>query len=292
MSAEHSDPCAFFAEQSRYVWNRIAFSREMNIRISETSVTEELIYQFYRAFWEKTVPVRIFESIEEYRNGSDLEILINTNRGYILLACQAKITYRTGNYQSFWHQVRGIAQIELVRDYARRKGGIAQYLLYNFLPDWKMSPECLALSEIENYGLTHISADEIFDMRAKRERHGKKMSVPSFNSLHPGPAHPLHILICAILNNSEPFDDFFPASDLANLNYYPESAVMESKDWREMTRLGQIGFIEEPYIVAIKESAAEEKRKRPGNKTPPVFNPKFRIAIGGNVQRGAIYRIE
>jgi hypothetical protein len=291
MSIEHPDPCGFFAEQSKYVWNRIAFSREMNIRISETSITEELIYQFYRAFWETTIPVRIFESVEEHKNGSDLEILVKTNRGFILLACQAKITYKTGNYQSFWHEVRGVPQIDLLRDYAKRKGGIAQYLLYNYIPEWKMSPECLALEEIENYGLTHVSADEIYSRRVTDERSGKKIKIPTFNMLHPELAIPLHMLICALLEDSEPFDDFFPKTSLAELTYYSESAIMDSDDWREMTRLGQIGFVEQEYSEQRADTSGETTKAMSQN-LKPAFNPKFRIAIGGTRQVGAIYRIE
>src|SRR5689334_16339205 len=115
---EDFSPCHFFQLLSQYVWDRIGFARKANLRISEVSITEDLLYQFHVAYAHLNMPIRLFESKNEGKNGSDFEVLIKTPSGFVLFACQAKITYKTGNYKSFHHRVSGKKQIDLLLAYA------------------------------------------------------------------------------------------------------------------------------------------------------------------------------
>jgi hypothetical protein len=116
--------CDFFKEQSHLVWKRIEFARKLNLRISETTITEELLFRFWRGYYDKKNPIRIFEAKAEHKNGNDLEIFVKTLRGFILLVCQAKITDNKGTYKYFFHKVSGKLQIKLLSDYARKRARV------------------------------------------------------------------------------------------------------------------------------------------------------------------------
>ena len=229
--------CQFFQLQSNYVWQRIGFARKTNLRISETTITEELLYHFYQYVETFSVPIRVFESIEEYRNGSDLEILIAAGKGYILLACQAKISYKNGRYKSFFHKVGGKRQLDLLRAYALKHGGVGLYLLYNFLPSVLMCKEIEAIKNIEDQGITQVAADDIHDWIAGFDALKKKVKVPGFNEFHPKFATPLHELICELLKDSEAHLEKFPEGYYSKRKFYSEYEVRSDEAWRETTEL-------------------------------------------------------
>jgi hypothetical protein len=291
IAEEALSPCHFFQLQSRYVWERIAFARKMNLRISETSVTEELLYHFYQYFETFRVPVRLFESVEERRNGSDLEVLIKSERGFILLACQAKITYKSGNYKSFHHEVGGARQIDLLQAYAKRHGGIAQYLFYNFIPDWMMAREITTIKNISDQGITHLAADEIREWMKGYEEVGRKPPVPGFHTFHPMAALPFHQLICALLRGDLTPLRAFPDEVVTALSYYDEEDVSDAASWRRITSLAKIGHVTEEVIDKqhTDQTSVQALKKQ---KEPPYFKPKFRLVIGGENSSGGIFSIE
>jgi hypothetical protein len=257
----------------------------MGLRVSETSITEELLYQFYQSYSDFGLPIRLFESVEEHRNGSDLEVLIQTDEGYILFACQAKITYKTGNYRSFHHKVGGERQIDLLQKYANRNGGIAQYLFYNFIPDYMMTPAIHALPEIKDQGITYLAAEDILAWMQDFKAAGKKTPVPGFTTFHPARAKPFHELICAYLTDKKTHLREIPPHALKTLTYYDEAEVSDPSAWRRATSVARIGYIEEDVIHSYAEENTTDlapSKKQARQKAPPVFKPKFRVVIGGN----------
>jgi len=81
----------------------VKFYRERVERISETTITEQLIYNVENGTDDQNYPIRLFQSKKENVNGNDMEIFINTGNGYLLLPCQAKITNKEYKYEHFWH---------------------------------------------------------------------------------------------------------------------------------------------------------------------------------------------
>lgn len=279
------DACTFFKEQSHYIWERIAFARNMNIRISETTITEQLLYNFYKAYWLTRAPVRLFESVMEHRNGSDFEILVKTREGFLLLACQAKITYKNGKYRSFFHKIQNVQQIELLQNYAYRHGGVAQYLLYNYVPWWQFNKPSWNRIKPADYGLTHVSADEI-ELWSKES--GGTKSVPGFHDLHPAIGFPFHLLIESLLKHEDPYKILFPDCNIENIKHYTEEQINDAKTWRLVTKPAQIGFIK-PQDA--KQYDFEKQHLENDNSTSPTFSPKFRLIIGGETSRGALYLV-
>ena len=288
--------CHFFQAQSHYVWDRIGFARRMNVSVRETTITEELLYHFYQSFEAFNIPIRLFESKEEHRNGSDLEVLVNTGRGFILFACQAKITYKTGSYRKFHHEVGGARQIDLLLDYAARHGGIAQYMLYNFVPDWMVSAPLEHGKIAEDMGITHISASEIIDWMNSFICMGKKPVVPHYNTFHPGTAKPFHELICSLLTDNSAYLRMLPKEVSSGLTFYDENEVSDADTWRRISSLATIGYVDQQNVYAAQKEATDlvfsngQKSKEPPS--PPIFKPKFRLVIGGQDSGGAMYRIE
>jgi len=285
-------PCNFFKHNSRYVWNRIAFARRANLRISETSITEELLYQFYDSFFKRSMPVKLFESKEENRTGSHIEVLVKTVDGYVLLACQAKITYKTGNYGAFHHQVGGKWQIDLLQAYAAKHGGIAQYLFYNFMPSIKLGESLSQLyeeDEISDYGITYLSAYHILKWMESYKKDGEKIPTPGFNHFHPNLAKPFHELICSLLKKEETLFYSFPESVTSGLKYYQENEVYDEKRWLQVTRLGQIGYAYTDKMFLRDDELKSSIVKR--EKTLKPFAPKFRLVVDAVPQQSGLYRI-
>jgi hypothetical protein len=280
--------CQFFEEQSKYVWNRVAFSRQMNIRISEISITEELLYRFHQAYLNLKIPVRLFESVDEHKNGSDVEILIKTKQGYLLLACQAKITYKTGKYKSFHHKVKGVPQIDLLRNYAKKKGGIAQYLFYNFIPDWR-SPH--KSSTDEAYGITTAPAELLIHWMKHFDDKNKRLKVFGFKELHSALAFPFHFLICSLLKDDKPEINWFPDANLDSLIYYTEAEVGDNNTWRSITTPARIGFVDQTYS-SFSDLTGNGRSTLKQDGEIPDFKPKFRLVIGGDIAQNALYSME
>jgi len=145
-TSEEISICDFFRAQSQYVWDRIGFARKMNLRISEVSVTEQLLYHFYSAYRQLDLPIRIFESTEEHRNGNDIEVLFRTIQGYVLFACQAKIAYKNGNYQSFHHKVAGRRQIDILSEYTPNYTAALLYIFCTILFQYNLPSQMNSLS--------------------------------------------------------------------------------------------------------------------------------------------------
>lgn len=142
------------------VWNRMKFADITRSKISETTLTENLLYMInkYRNA-SKDNSVQILESTNEKTNGNDLEIYLEiTKNRYILLAIQAKkLHIKKQKYTTINHKVKTNYQIDLLLNYASDKEGLALYLLYNY------AQHCTYTNK-EYFGCTLIEALNIKDI--------------------------------------------------------------------------------------------------------------------------------
>jgi len=272
----------FFKEQSHLVWKRIEFARKLNLRIRETTITEELLFRFWRAYYDKKIPIRIFEAKAEHKNGNDLEIFVKTSRGFILLVCQAKITDNKGGYRYFFHKVSGKFQIKLLSDYARKRGAIAQYLLFNYVHIFSRSAELLDIAAIEDFGITTFSADLLLPFLDMLKMTKKSIPVPNFAMLHPGIAIPFHQLVCSLLGDRMTVETDTEKITPAPLKFYSEEEVVSEEDWWWLQKPPTIGFITKEDTVAAPKQA---------DKKEEVFSPKYRLVIGGEFSRGQLRQL-
>jgi len=204
----------FLLNQSVKAWNMIKFYRDRNDRISETTITEQLIYEIESGIDDHKYPIRLFESRKENVNGNDLEIFINTANGYVLLPCQSKITNREYKYEKFWHTVNESRQISLLCNYAKSFGGIPAYLLYNYIPLEAQSDAFKKITHQERYGITFTEATPFLHVMKGMQLSGTPLKPPTFNSLHPHPAKPLHMVVCDLINQLVNVDSFAINYDL------------------------------------------------------------------------------
>ena len=76
--------CDFFIASSIKVWNRIRFVRSRNNRISGTTITENLLFDFWHAAETDRLRVKLYEAKKEYLNGNDFELFIETSKGFVI----------------------------------------------------------------------------------------------------------------------------------------------------------------------------------------------------------------
>jgi hypothetical protein len=148
------------------IWNKIGFVRNRKgLKISETTITQNLIFDFWQLAAASKLPVEIYESRNEKANGNDLEIFVETSKGFISFPCQAKIIQKNNHYNSIHHRNKNnsVYQIDMLIEYADRNRGIPIYLLYNYCNNFKHCQKVEELTgyEIENYGCSIVNANFI-----------------------------------------------------------------------------------------------------------------------------------
>ncbi len=151
-------------------WERIKQSWDYNVRLGEETLTDLLILDLARYTPEG---VRLFQTpkVQEARNGTDMEIIINIGGRSIALSIQAKKLYRSGRYDHLYARVSGTNthQIDILESYSRHTGAIPVYLLYNSSVDvaWEKEGQlcrrlalqhghrfCSTISNIQHLGCT------------------------------------------------------------------------------------------------------------------------------------------
>ena len=286
------DTCNFFYSYAETTWNRIRFARLIKQRISETTLTENLIFDFWYQAKKGHLPVEIYEAKDEKSNGNDLEIFIETGLGFLLLVCQAKIINKQGKYAHINHKVGRRYQIDLLTEYSKRKKGLATYLFYNYIEDHLILTKLKDLRENRetHFGISCCPAGVIknkyFDIVGdKITKH--KRGVPKFEDLHPDQAIPLANIICNLLhNNTAPILGFFASHERHGITYryFERGALTNDESWQPILRSGQIGFVE---------------TQKEQNDTSPIqqdgiikgFNPKYRIVFSVEQARRGLFRI-
>jgi hypothetical protein len=249
----------------------IKFNRERTERISETTITEQLIFNIESGIDDHNYPIRLFQSRKEKVNGNDMEIFINTGNGYLLLPCQSKITNKEYKYEHFWHSVNEARQISLLCNYAKHLGGIPAYLLYNYIPREAQNEAFKRITHQDRYGITFTEASPFLHILGESQLYRTPLKAPTFNSLHPHPAKPLHALVCDLIHGLTDITSF---SISHNLTYYNIREITRDRDW-ERSRRGTVGFIQPgDWKKSAKRAAGndnDEGFRHDG------FRPKYRL---------------
>jgi hypothetical protein len=255
---------------SSTVWEKINFCRSTaKMQIFETSITQDLIYQFWLLACSTKMPVQIYQSKDEKANGSDLEICVQTAKGYFMVPCQAKIVSKNSKYRAITHKVKGTYQIDLLLAYGAKVGGLPMYLLYNF-HDNKHENQLLEKQHklnIFELGCSLCPAENL--KKTCWISYPGKMSVPGFYQIHEKIAIPFSKLFCSI-GTSEILEEI--ETPLAKITFYDEESLTDSDRWNSLIPAAAIGRISNP-------SDEREIERTQFEEQPTSYNPKFRILL-------------
>jgi hypothetical protein len=143
------DFCSWIEAYQKAVWHRIGHSRSIKrMKVYETVITQNFVFDLAL---KKFSGVKIFESKDERKNGSDLLIEINCGGRVKKLAVQAKIVYSNEIFPRIDHVVRGVQQIDLLLNYARVNGCKPAYMFYGYSKS----------SSLHDYGISIADATHI-----------------------------------------------------------------------------------------------------------------------------------
>jgi len=275
---------------SSLVWNKIGFCRNGNrFKIGETTVTQNLVFDFWLMAKTATFPIEIFESSDERANGNDLEIFVETRRGYFLIPTQAKIIKKGSNYPSIKHKVGGIDQVDLLLNYAKTKGAVPMYLFYNYVDWYSLSQRLKNFDhfDCDQYGCSFVPAQYIKDnfQNKKKTRQGTtSWVIPNFYDLHPNIATPFHILFD--LNKESLLLDIcnVPFVEGQEIKFYSRDEIYDDLQWKNLAP--------PPSIGRITPNAKEYgKMKTELSSKQHQFNPRFRIMLSVEKRETAIYEV-
>jgi hypothetical protein len=265
---------------SAHIWERIGFAYNgKRFSINETTITENLVFDFWQLAKHSNFPVGIYKSKDEQANGSDLEILLETSQGFICIAAQAKML-KGCKYARIGHKVNSHYQIDMLLEYAKRKNAIPVYLFYNrsYEPGTIKIIESLTGESIEHYGCSIGSAFTIKQYFFSQAA-GPKI-IPSFGDVHPDLAMPFHYL-------AYPFNIWYPDIHnqvLANkVRFYSSDEISEDGEWSDIAPPAKIGYIYQKDDDVVLPLSVK--------KPVPEFNPKYRIIVSFERKKTALYRI-
>jgi len=148
-------------------------------------------------------------------------------------------------------------------------GGVPAYLLYNYIPREAQNEAFKKIMHQEQYGITFTEATPFSHLLGESVLSGTLPKVPTFNSLHPHPARPLHTLICNVINGLMNISNF---SVNYELTYYNIREITEDRNW-ERSRRASIGFIQPG-------DWKKNAKKASGNSNSDIFRPKYRLVFG------------
>lgn len=267
---------------SSITWSRIEFARtRRGLKIYETTITQDLIHILYKYASESSGILKIMEAKSERTNGNDIEFYLETLNGYLFLPMQAKIVYDDFKYPMLEHTVGKTSQIELLINYAKKKGGHPLYLLYNYYNnlEYLKKMESITKTDFKNYGISYIDANilksEYYNKILRRDK-TLKWKIPDFSDLHPIHAKPFYRLwddgknkkniqssINQILGVDESHD---------NLRKYSIDELIDDEEWIDLNPSPSIGRTSQ----TIYKQSSEERDNYYDTKE---FRPKFRIII-------------
>lgn len=279
------DLCNWLQIYSALTWTKIGFARNSNLKISETTITQDLVFNFWLMAQASSCPIEIYESKDEKTNGNDLEIIIQTNRGFVLMPCQAKIIQKENRYSTISHKAGGGTQeqIDLLMNYGKKVKGLSVYLLYNFCDNSWVNEKVEKKSgrSITNYGCSLAQAEYIKQNHCnKKYRMGKHMwSIPDFYDLHIEHAIPFHSIIC--FRNQ--LNWFTSLNNLDNeLKYYDREQIDNDSNWQNLVTTPRIGYIpgQRKELIEINDEKNSEG-----------FSPHFRIVFPNERRAPRIYTL-
>lgn len=279
--------CSWASIYSMLTWNKIGFTRSVNRgRIYETSLTQDLVFQFYLQAKTSGLPIEIFEAWDETTNGNDLDFFIQKDGSYVHLPVQAKLIGKDGRYTKIRHHVSGVSQLDALMEYAKKKGGVPLYLLYNHAFGYELFDDDHERERsIEEYGCSLIHADYI-KQNYQKVKNGKiSWIIPRFEDLHRSPAFPLSELFCGLMK--QPLQDW-PGILQINRSIdparYTYDEITNEEIWRDMTPPGAISGIQ-----SANASIIDEEMKGHNFQYSP-FDPKYRIIFSlGRRSKGGLY---
>jgi hypothetical protein len=250
------------------VWERIGFCRTAaNMNVYETSITQELLFQFWQLARNSELPIELYQSKDEKANGNDLEIGIGTKYGYFLVPCQAKIVSKKSNYAAFLHKVNSVYQLDILLTYGKRVKGLPLYLMYNFndISYQNQTIESFHSLDIRELGCSlHPAA--LLKTDYSNALTGK-LSIPNFYDLHRKTAIPFSRLFCTV-GTTQILKE--TKTSLSEISFYPKRELINSNYWQDLAPPAAIGRI--PPFEELRFTQSP-----PANTTS--FNPRFRILL-------------
>jgi hypothetical protein len=267
-------------------WNKIGFvSNRKLLKINETTITQNLVFDFWQLAAASKLPVELYESKNEKANGNDLEIVVETSKGFLLFPCQAKIIQKNNRYNTIHHKNKSssVYQMDMLLNYANQHSGIPIYLFYNFYSNYK---RCYQIEEeigfpLDYFGCSIIAANFLKQYFPPKEKNEKgKPVIPSFEDLHPYTAFTFPDFFKDVQNMDG--TDFLNAIGYSekNVHYYSNTELQNDKLWEDMAPLPAIGFI----IDDAKEKAFKESLIK---KSQP-FNPRYRLVLPRKRRQGIL----
>jgi len=238
-------------------WERIEFARTRNgLKIYETTITQNILFSL-RKFSElyNINSLKMFEAVDEKNNGNDIELILKTNKGYLIIPTQSKIIYKNEKYPRMEHG----NQINDLISYAKNLKGIPVYLLYNYTK----------ISAKKIYGCSIIGANYLKENYTFKKIDGNgnlKWTIPSYSDLHPNPSLPLSYLGCCsdINKSNDLFKNFLGIEEKKlkdiKIKFYTENEIFKNEYWKDFDNTRTI---------------AENNIKK--IETP--YSPKYRIVI-------------
>lgn len=271
---------------SLQTWNKIGFVRNRKrLKINETTITQNLVFDLWQLAAVSKLPVEMYESKNEKANGNDLEIAVETSKGFLLFPCQAKIIQKNNRYNTIHHKNKSssIYQMDMLLNYANQHNGIPIYLFYNYYSNYK---RCYQIENeigfpLDYFGCSVISANYLKEtFSAEKENQIAKPAIPSFEDLHPYIASPFHDFIKDVQDmDSNSFLSIMENTG-KNVQYYSNAELHNDKLWEDMAPLPAIGF--------VIDEAKEKSFKKSLIKKSQSFNPRYRIVLPRKRRQGIL----
>lgn len=278
MKDEKTRLIEWFQSYSLRVWERIEFCKSTKRnKASETTITEDLVYDFFLLSRRFDLPIQIYESNKERILGNDLEFAIETKKGYLLFPTQAKKIKSKGRYSFISHIVKlsGIFQIDLLENYAQKIKGIPMYLFYNHFDSFEFYNEIKDLKKIVDFDISYYGCSVATSQTVQKFKKGQKWNIPTFWDIHPHSGVPIfHLLeiIGETLNSCQLFQKG-SGFKKTRLRYYSEKEITEDFDGENIAPRPRIGYI---------PGSDKKKKKSLLNSLLPVYQPRYRIVISSN----------
>lgn len=277
--------CNWLKSYSAHTWSRLAFAyhHHRRLRLHETTITQMLVFDFWCSARSTKLPIEIYESRDEKSNGDDLEIVLETAKGYLLMPCQAKAIQTGNQYSSIPHEVRGKQQIDLLLDYARKVKGYPVYMFYNYCSNNTVNRIIEGISgiDIDEYGCSMISADYLKDHYYVSTGKERKLGweIPTFKDLHINEGIPFHNFICSNESIIESILNSKYTKQGEGLAFYSKEDITEAKMWKNLTPPPSLSGIQ---IDASTQNLIDES-------IYAEFNPKFRIVLSYKKRTAQLY---
>jgi hypothetical protein len=286
--------CNWAKVYSCLTWQKLKFARLVKARLTETTITQDLAFEFSLMALSRELPVKLYEARDEKANGNDFELFIETEKGYVLFPVQAKLLYKSNKYEKIPHSSSGKSQIDSLLNYSKKRGGIGLYLFYNYHPHFALYEDdnLLGDHQMELYGLSFCLALHVknkFYRKSLATPYQWKWRVPSFYDIHPAYGFPFHVLFSSLIDgDSEEWTKFFEATPtiMDNVIYYDKKQIKDDINWKDIAPLPSISGIPIPVNPKIRERDDQFFLQENF-----MFNPKFRIVFSKEIETSILFRV-